>query len=56
MDLIDWTSDDNQPGVDEANLNYNFFQIAMDAFHATIQKFDYQFASNRFQAHLRLNT
>lgn len=40
----------------EANLNYSFFQTSMDAFQAAIQKFDYQFASNRFQAHLRLIT
>ena len=41
--------------VNEANLNYNFFQISLDAYQA-IQKFGYQFASNRFQAHLRLIT
>ena len=41
--------------VNEANLNYNFFQISLDAYQA-IQKFGYQFASNRLQAHLRLIT
>jgi hypothetical protein len=32
------------------------FKISMAAFQAAIPKFDYQFASNRFQAHLRLIT